>query len=335
MIRRSFPSLAAALVLAAPATVLGQAPPPAPAAPLAPAVPLAPAAPAPDPGEPARIRAAYLATGDPAVLLDLAASLRRLGKHVDAALVYEEYRHHPRADPARAVPVARALADIDNQVGRLVITFDDPSARIWLDGRELPLFASGNAVRVDPGDHQVSGVRGGLPPLTTTLHLEAREQRTVDLKMGTYIPPGAPVPLAQPAPAAPVAVIVPSGPIPRSGYVDAGKLTSTLLLVTGGVGLTGGIVAGAVALGIELDSRSHCLGGGLACDQDGVDIQRRARNTGGAATVALGGGAALLLAGIIVRAATRGNHRVGSTAPRVGCVAPRVRAGAAGLEVAW
>jgi hypothetical protein len=288
--------------------------------------PPAPAQPAPDPNEPDRIRAAHTATRDPAILLDLAASLRRLGRHAAAAMVYEEWKRDPRADPSRAAEVNRAILDIDNYVGRLTIQFDDPYARISLDGRELPGFQSGAMVRVDPGDHQVSAVSGTRPAATGGVHLDAREVRTVELRLGTYIPPTAspPVPVVVP-------VLAPQpapSPPPPPATVDGARLTGTLLLVGGGLTLAAGVAAGIAAISLEAEARSHCLGGGAACEQAGVDLQRQARTAGSACTIVLGSGAAVLLAGIIVRAATGGRgHR--------GALPAHLHAGAEGVGVTW
>ena len=240
-------------------------------------------APALDPGEPDRIRAAHAAGGDPALLLDLATSLRRLGRHAEAALAYEAWKADPRADPARAPAVAGALADIDRYVGRLTVELDDPLARVWLDGRLLPGFRSGNAVRVDPGDHQVTAARDGGAPFNATVRVGAQEARTVQLRMGTYYPaalPGAP----PPAPLAPV--VVTTLP-PAAPSADGPRLAGTLFLVGGGLGIAGGAAAGIAAIVLEVDSKSHCLGGGLACDQHGVDEQHQSRTAGTASTIAL------------------------------------------------
>jgi hypothetical protein len=277
-----------------------------------------------DPGEPDRIRAAHAATGDPALLLDLATSLRRLGRHAEAALAYEAWKADPRADPARAAAVAGALAEIDRYVGRLTVELDDPLARVWLDGRVLPGFRSGNAVRVDPGDHQVAAARDGGVPFSATVHIGAQEARTVQLRMGTYYPPVLSPTPPPPAPLAPVVVttLPPAGP-----SIEGPRLAGTLFVTGGALGLAGGIGAGIAALVLELDSKSHCLGGGLACDQQGVDEQHQSRTAGTACTIALSGGAAFLITGIVLRAVY--GRSANSAA------SPFLRVGRAGPEVAW
>jgi hypothetical protein len=290
-----------------------------------------------DAAEPERIRAAYAATHDPSLLLDLATSLRRLGRHAEAALAYEAWRADPRADPARAPAVEGALADVDRYVGRLTVELDDPLARVWLDGRELPGFRSGNAVRVDPGDHQVTAARDGGAPFNVTVRIGAREARTVQLRMGTYYPP----PLATPPPPAPLPPLAPAplpGPLapvvvttlpPADSSVEGPRLAGTLFLVGGGLGIAGGAAAGVAALVLEASSKSRCLGGGLACDQEGVDLQHQSRTAGTACTIALGGGGALMITGIVLRA-------VYGRPPRAsGAATPLVRVGRAGPEVAW
>jgi hypothetical protein len=276
--------------------------------------------PASDPGEPDRIRAAHAATGNPALLLDLATSLRRLGRHAEAALAYEAWKADPRADPARTAAVDGALADIDRYVGRLTVELDDPLARLWIDGRLLPGFRSGNAVRVDPGDHQVTAARDGSAPFNATVRVGPQEARTVQLRMGTYY---SPVVSAPPAPLAPVVVTT----LPPADTSHEGpRLAGTLFLVGGGLGLASGIGAGIAAIVLELDSKSNCLGGGLACDQHGVDEQHQSRTAGTASTIALSAGAAFMITGIVLRSVYGRPTRAG---------APFVRVGRAGPEVAW
>ncbi len=101
-----------------------------------------------------------------------------------------------------------------------------------------------------------------------------------------------------------------------------------MLLVGGGLGIAAGAAAGIAAIALEFQSRSHCLGGGKACDKDGVDLQGQSRTAGSACTIALGSGAALMLTGIILRAATGG--RSGS-----GALPGHLHAGASGMEVVW
>jgi hypothetical protein len=278
-----------------------------------------------DPGEPARIRAAHTATRDPAILLDLAASLRRLGHNADAALVYEEWKADPRADPRRAVEVMHALAEIDATVGRLTIQLDDPLARVWLDGRELPGFRTGNAVRVDPGDHQVSAARAGAPPMSAGVRIGAREDRTVELRMGTYIAPGMPV---APPPVAPMPQVMPvvvTAP-PMGPYVDGPRVAGTVFVVTGALGVATGVAAGIAAIALEVQSKSHCLDGGTACDATGVDLQHQSRTSGTVCSIALGGGGAFLLTGIILRAAY--GHDTAA-------LPSHVRVAGRGMEVVW
>jgi hypothetical protein len=282
---------------------------------------------APDPTEPDRIRAAYTTTRDPAVLLDLAASLRRLGRHAAAAMVYEEYKRDPRADPNRTAEVNRAIADIDNYVGRLTIQYDDPSARVWVDGRELPGFQSGAMVRVDPGDHQVSAAGAGRPAANGSVRIAAREARTVELRLGTYIPPTAAPPVAVVVPVvAPPPAPAPAVPL-SSPRPDGARVASTVLLVGGGLGIAAGAAAGIAAIALQAQSRSHCLGGGQACEQAGVDLQQQSRAAGTGSTFALGIGGAALLAGIIVRAASGQSSR--------GAIPGHFHAGAEGIGATW
>jgi hypothetical protein len=285
---------------------------------------------APDAGEPDRIRAAFVARRDPAILLDLSASLRKLGRHADAAAVYDEWRRTPGADPARVPDVTKALAEIDaGFVGTLSITFDDPLARVWLDGRPLPGLQSGAVMRVDPGDHQVSAARGDARPTTAAVKVGVREARSVDLKMGTYVPPTAMLPPAPPPPLPPLAPAPLSyeRPAASPSSADGVRVAGTVLVVTGAVGLGAGVAAGVAAIVLQTNSTAHCLGGGLACDQSGVDFQHQARTSGTVCTAALTSGGAMLLTGIILRAV--GGRSSSGALPRAVAARPD------GIGVTW
>jgi hypothetical protein len=119
--------------------------------------------------------------------------------------------------------------------------------------------------------------------------------------------------------------VIVSVPPPSPG-VDGARLAGTLLLVSGGLGIAAGAAAGIAAIGLEVSSKSHCLGGGKACDQDGVDLQHQSRVAGTTCTIGLAAGAAFLLTGGILRAAS-GRGR--------GALPPNVRVGGRGVEVVW
>jgi hypothetical protein len=87
-----------------------------------------------------------------------------------------------------------------------------------------------------------------------------------------------------------------------------------VLVVVGALGFSAGAIAGFTALGLDAESRAHCLGGGRACDQAGVDYQQQSRASGVASTVGLGAGAALLITGIVLRA-VGGRHSTGTWKP--------------------
>ncbi len=278
--------------------------------------------PAPDPTEPDRIRAAYVARRDPAILLDLAASLRRLGRHADAAVVYDEWRLTPGADPARSEEVARALAEIDaSYVGTLAVTFDDPAAQVWVDGRLLPGLRSGAVMRIDPGEHRITASRRSAPPAVVLVRVGVREAKNVELRLGTYLPPNAPLPAPPP-----ILVQVPPPMAPPPSGNEGARTAGTALVVTGALGVAVGIGAGIAALYLASESSTHCLGGGLACDQTGVDDQQRAHVSGNVCTIGLGAGGAVLLTGIILRAVNKGSNVRGNAA---------VHPSATGLGVTW
>src|SRR5690348_16884652 len=70
--------------------------------------------------------------------LEQGAALRKAGRNAEAAATYEACLRAPGVEPASLDACRRALAEVEALLGRLTIRYDDPRARVWLDGREIP-----------------------------------------------------------------------------------------------------------------------------------------------------------------------------------------------------
>lgn len=262
-----------------------------------------------------RFNAAYARYQSPAVLLNIGLSLRRLGRHAEAGNIFDRYLREPGSNPQRVDDVRRQLGEIDATVGRLTISLADPSARIWLDGRELPGFPNGGTLRVDPGDHTVAAGRAG-PELSEVVRVEPRATCTVLL--GSAAPAPAPVMVPAPPPD-PALVEVPDAEPPRRRSMSGQRIAGVVLDTVGGLGIATGIGLGIAALSVQQASNRHCLGGGDACEPRAFELERQARGLGQAASICLGAGAGVLVTGLIVGATAR-RYDTGSTGkrPRVG-----------------
>jgi hypothetical protein len=244
-----------------------------------------------------RFSAAYARYKSPPILLNIATAMRRLGRNAEAGDLYERYLREPGANPQRMDEVRRELGDIDASVGRITISSADPRGRVWLDGRLLPGFPNGGTIRVEPGEHTVAGGREAAV-VSEVVRIEARNTRTVWLRAPGMVPvvPAAP---AYDEPPPPRRLRVRR---PMSGQ----RIAGIVLDAVGGLGIATGFGLGIAGLGVQQSANDHCLGGGDACEPRALQLEAQARHIGQAATVCLGAGAGVLIAGLIV----------GGTAPR-------------------
>lgn len=251
-----------------------------------------------------------------------ALELRRAGRNAEAAGAYEACLRAPGADPARLDGCRRGLAEVDALVGRLTIRFDDPRARVWLDGRELPGFTSGATIRVDPGDHLVAAGLAGAPPTQGPIRVGALESREIELRLGASAAPPAVMAVPMLVPVAP-----PPAPVVVDRPVDGRKVAGIVLIAVGGVGVMGGVAASCVALVMGHDAGKHCLGGGDACEPRGIELTRQAMIAANTSTVTLTVGGVMIIVGSILEGVARGSRR--------GSLPGGLHVGAGGLGARW
>ncbi len=223
-----------------------------------------------------KFREAYDRFPSPKILLNIGTTLRQLGRNVEAGEVYEKYLQDPEHDAAREKDVERVLGEIDAVVGHIVVTVDDPAATLRLDGKQIEPFTKGESRRVEPGEHTLTAEKAGASTVVQSIVVKPRQEHLVNLRFAPVTP-----------------------------KVEAPVNTTqrTLGLALGGVGgvtLLAGVVVGAVAISQSGAASSHCLDGGKACDQKGVDLDQSAKTSATISTVAFAVGGGLFAAGALI-----------------------------------
>jgi tetratricopeptide (TPR) repeat protein len=243
-----------------------------------------------------RFQKAYELLPSAALLLNIGTTQRKLGKGADAANTYQRYLDDPAADASKIAEVEGVLAELDGQLGLLLLATSKPDAEIqvgsspWRPARDVRL------VRVGPGAQAIRARNGELV-VEVTVVVEAGERREVELAAPR--PPAAPL-------APPVAAVAsaPRPPPPR-------RTRSPRRWVALGAGATGalvGAVGGALALRATrrfADARATCPDPGcppgsdydraLAFSEGGRGDRRWSALLIGAGVVAIAGGTTLWL----------------------------------------
>ncbi len=229
-----------------------------------------------------RFRAAYALFPSAKILLNIGATLRQLGRNVEAAEVYEQYLRDPQMDRTRIPVVRQALYELEYAVGKIRIQVNREDARVRVDGKELSAFHNGDVTRVEPGEHSIVASREGFPDAVVTVRVAPHEERPVSLTL--EIPP------------------------PERVFVQGPQRTIAYVVGAVGVGgLIAGGVAGLVALLKNNAATQHCEKVGAAgatqhvlCDQTGYDLGRTAKTSALVSTVALTAGGAAVVSGVVL-----------------------------------
>lgn len=147
-----------------------------------------------------RFERAYDLWHNPKILLNIATTLRELGRLPDAANAYQQYLKDSGADPERVPEVKKALTEIDPKVGVLEIEVKTPDASLSIHGAASRRESARNlrivrtlgeesdasrtwTVRVVPGEHLISIAKEGFETYTQKVMLAAGEKRSLSVAL--------------------------------------------------------------------------------------------------------------------------------------------------------
>lgn len=229
-------------------------------------------------------------------LLNLAACHEAQGK---IATAWGEYRDADAQalrtnDKSRQKFAAEHASALEPRLPKLVLTMREPPANLEVsrDGTALGTASLGTPLPIDPGEHRIEATAPGFLPWSTKV--QAKEGRRVEVE----------IPALEAAPEEPAKVDTggPNGPDratppPNEGW--SGRTVAGVLV--GGAGIAGLAVGGVfVALTAskksEADEPNNC-DAQKKCQEDGITAIESAKTFAWGANIALGAGAALLVAG--------------------------------------
>jgi len=254
-----------------------------------------------------RFEQAYDVYPSPKILFNLASALERLGRHAEAAQLYDRFLIDTASagdvPEQRKALARRALAGLEQRLGRIVVAPHPGLAGISVDALPVVLRAD-RPIYVAPGIHTVSWVVDGVPARSAIVDVAAGEQRRIDPGTAATAPPARPVALAS---LAAVSVAAAPPPRPRRGQ------GWTWIAAGGSVALAGG----GVVAGLAADSAYEAYRRAATVDE--WSARRRAVERRAAIANALfaGAGVAVVTAGVLFFVNGR-EARVTVTAPAAG-----------------
>lgn len=226
--------------------------------------------------------------------------------------------------------VARQRAQgLERRLSRLTVEVGAPveGLTVTRDGVAIGSALWGTATPVDPGQHTIEASAPGKLPWQATVTVKAASDQ---VKVKIPVLDDAPAPPE--GPAADVGSSAPAGSGPASGgqgslssargpAPDTGPAGSTQRTIgwsLGGVGLALGVVGGAfglLAMSANSESAQHCRTPDF-CSQEGLDLNRKAKDNALISTILIGAGGAALAAGVVVLLTAPSKKKVEATAVR-------------------
>ena len=138
------------------------------------------------------------------ILLNIATTLRQLGRLPEAGDAYELYLADPGADPKKVPEVEKALSEIDAKIGRLVLEVPVQGATVTVDGEQIrlsPAQTTGQRrLRLRPGNHEVEVRKPGYEAWSQNVNLTAGKEKSLVVSLDSKAQTK-PTPRPQPPPA--------------------------------------------------------------------------------------------------------------------------------------
>jgi hypothetical protein len=158
---------------------------------------------------------AYNKFPSPKILLNVASTLRDMGRAADAANTYQRYLTDPATGPERVGEVKALLLKLDEQLTILTVRVDPKGTEVSIDGGPFIPIGSTLLTRVRSGLHMVRARHGAD---TIELTVNGFEGETKDLPIEIHEAPAPPD--APPPPPAPTVAATPE-------HVDGWLITGT------------------------------------------------------------------------------------------------------------
>lgn len=170
---------------------------------------------------------AYGKFPSPKILLNVASTLRDMGRLADAANTYQRYLTDPATGPERMNEVKALLVKLDAQQTILTVRVVPKGTEVSIDGGPFVMIGSTLLTRVRPGLHMVRARRGAAK---TELSLNGFEGEQKDVTLEVKEAPEPARPVAQhsaqsPTPATPTPTPLASDNAPE--HVDGWLITGT------------------------------------------------------------------------------------------------------------
>jgi hypothetical protein len=164
---------------------------------------------------------AYNRLPSPKILLDVAATLRDMGRLADAANTYQRYLTDPATGSERVAEVKRILLSLDEQLTILTVRVQPHGSELSIDAGPFVPVGSSLQTRVRPGPHAIRIRKGAA---VSELDINSFEGETKDVTATVQDEP----PIATPTPT-PTPTPVKAEPAPEhvDGWLIQGRTYGT------------------------------------------------------------------------------------------------------------
>lgn len=160
---------------------------------------------------------AYNKFPSPKILLNVASTLRDMGRVADAANTYQRYLTDPATGPERMSEVKELLVKLDEQLTILTVRVNPKGTEVSIDGGPFITIGSTLLTRVRPGIHLV---RARHADATSEITINGFEGEQKDVPVEVAEPPkpiDRPIPIDEPPPR----------PEPHPEHIDGWLITGT------------------------------------------------------------------------------------------------------------
>ena len=142
---------------------------------------------------------AYAQFPSPKILLDVAATLRDMGRLADAANTYQRYLGDPATGADRVAEVKELMLKLDAQLTILTVRVFPRGSEVSIDGGPFVAVGSSLLTRVRPGIHLVRVKRGDVSSEVSVNGFEG-EQKEVPVVLQNAVEAPSPSPSPSPTP---------------------------------------------------------------------------------------------------------------------------------------